>query len=76
MEKSFAIAAEPSLWYSLLVRYEMRQVNSGWTVWDTQTNAPAVVEGRWQVDLNMEDADDLTDLLNRLDREAAQLSKQ
>ncbi|MEH2476263.1 hypothetical protein V1281_002568 [Nitrobacteraceae bacterium AZCC 2161] len=30
----------------------------------------AVVEGRWQTDMSMENADDLTDLLNRLDREA------
>jgi hypothetical protein len=48
-------------------RYEMRLLENGWAVWDTQANAPAIVEGRWQTDLSMEDADDLTDLLNRLD---------
>ena len=40
-------------------------LRNGWAVWDTQTNSPAVVNGCWQVDLEMENADDLTDLLNR-----------
>jgi hypothetical protein len=48
------------------MRYEMRLLENGWAVWDTEVNAPAVVEGCWQTDLSMEDADDLTDLLNRL----------
>lgn len=47
------------------MRYELRKLDNGWAVWDTQTNAPAVVNGCWQVDLEMEAADDLTDLLNR-----------
>lgn len=53
------------------MRYELRKLDNGWAVWDTTTNAPAAVEGCWQVALTMEDADDLTDLLNRLDREAS-----
>lgn len=51
------------------MRYEMRLIDSGWCVWDTTLNAPATVEDRWQTSLSMDDADDLTDLLNRLDRE-------
>jgi hypothetical protein len=50
------------------MRYEMRKVASGWSVWDTTTNAPAVVRGCWQTALSLEAADDLTDLLNHLDR--------
>jgi hypothetical protein len=57
------------------MRYDMRKIDSGWCVWDTVTNAPAVVEGRWQTDMAMEDADDLTDLLNRLDVEAKGATK-
>jgi hypothetical protein len=52
------------------MRYVLRKLENGWAVWDTATNAPAVVEGRWQTDMRMDDADDMTDLLNRLDREA------
>ena len=52
------------------MRYELRKVENGWAVWDTVTNAPAVVEDRWQTDMLMDDADDMADLLNRLDREA------
>jgi hypothetical protein len=51
------------------MRYELRKFENGWTVWDTETKAPAVVEGRWQPGLAMEDADDMVDLLNRLDLE-------
>ena len=50
------------------MRYEMRLLDNGWAVWDTQANAPAIVEGRWQTGMAMDDADDLTDLLNTLDR--------
>ncbi|BBB99361.1 hypothetical protein [Bradyrhizobium elkanii] len=50
-------------------------LENGWAVWDTKTNAPAVIEGRWQTDLIMDDADDLTDLLNRLDQERTAAQK-
>lgn len=52
-------------------RYEIRKLTNGWAVWDTKTNAPAVVKGRWQTDMEMDGADDMTDLLNRLDRQSA-----
>ena len=47
-------------------RYELRKTVSGWTVWDTVTETPAVVKGAWQVDLELEIADDLADALNWL----------
>jgi len=47
-------------------RYELRKTASGWTVWDTAKGTPATVEGVWQVDLNLEIADELTDALNWL----------
>ena len=50
------------------MRYEMRMLDNGWAVWDTETNAPASVGGRWQTSLDMEVADDLADLLNSMDR--------
>lgn len=49
-------------------RFELRRLENGWAVWDTRENAPAIVEGRWQTDMSMDDADDMTDLLNRLAR--------
>ena len=52
------------------MRYEMRKFSNGWAVWDNTTDAPAIHEGCWQTALPLEDADDLTDLLNRLDVQA------
>jgi hypothetical protein len=49
-------------------RYELRKTASGWTVWDTATGTPATVKGVWQVDLELEAADELTDAMNWLDR--------
>jgi hypothetical protein len=47
-------------------RYELRKTASGWTAWDPATGTPAVVKGVWQVDLELEAADELTDALNWL----------
>jgi hypothetical protein len=52
------------------IRYELRKTASGWTVWDTEKGTPADVKGVWQVDLELELADDLTDALNWLDEDA------
>jgi hypothetical protein len=52
-------------------RYELRKTTSGWTVWDTAKGTPAAVKGAWQVDLELELADELTDALNWLDDHAA-----
>jgi hypothetical protein len=46
------------------MRYEMRQLDNGWAVWDAKANTPAVVANCWQTSLTRNDADDLTDLLN------------
>jgi len=48
-------------------RFEMRKLPNGWAVWDTTTNTPAAVKGQWQTGMTLEDADDMTDLLNHLD---------
>ena len=39
-------------------------------MWDTAKGTPATVQGVWQVDLELELADDLTDALNWLDEDA------
>jgi len=46
-----------------------------WAVIDTVTHRPALVNDVPQIDLGLDDADDLTDLLNRLDREASASNK-
>lgn len=51
------------------MRYELRKLETGWAVWDTTSDAPALVEGSFQEGMLLDDADDLTDLLNRFDQE-------
>jgi hypothetical protein len=46
-----------------------------WAVIDSITRKPALVNGVPQTNLDLDDADDLTDLLNRLDREASASNK-
>ena len=46
-----------------------------WAVIDSVTHRPALVNDVPQIDLELDDADDLTDLLNRLDREASASNK-
>lgn len=49
-------------------RYDMRKEDDGsWTVFDIEIGEPAEVENVPQNGLEMEQADDLTDLLNYLD---------
>jgi|GEM_PF-2108763 hypothetical protein len=52
------------------MRYELRKFETGWAVWDTTTDAPALVDGSFQDGMLMNDAKNLTDLLNQLDQEA------
>jgi hypothetical protein len=52
------------------IRYELRKTASGWAVWDSEKGTPAAVKDVWQVDLELELADDLTDALNWLDEDA------
>ena len=57
------------------MRYVMEKVPGRdlWAVIDSVTHRPALVNDVPQIDLD--DADDLTDLLNRLDREASNSAK-
>lgn len=55
------------------LRYELRKTVSGWTVWDTATGTPASVDGCWQVGLDIQIADDLTDSLNWLEKRGARV---
>jgi hypothetical protein len=59
------------------MRYEMTKVtgSEAWVVLDTTTGMPALAKGVAQIGLSLEDADDLTDLLNRLDAEAQLATK-
>lgn len=55
---------------SVVGRYSLRQEADGtWTVFDIFTNLPAEVNGIPLVMLDMEEADDAVDLMNRLDIE-------
>lgn len=47
-------------------RYDMRQDDEGWTVYNLRTDEPARVKGVAQTGLDIANADDLVDLLNRL----------
>jgi hypothetical protein len=59
------------------MRYVMEKVpgRDMWAVIDSVTHRPALVNDVPQIDLDLDDADDLTDLLNRLDREASVSTK-
>jgi hypothetical protein len=59
------------------VRYLMEKVpgRDMWAVIDTVTHRPALVNDVPQIDLGLDNADDLTDLLNRLDGEASVSAK-
>ncbi len=46
------------------MRYEMRETENGWCVWDCEKNTPVVVDGRWASGLSMEAAFELARVLN------------
>jgi hypothetical protein len=46
-----------------------------WAVIDSVAHRPALVSDVPQIDLELDDADDLTDLLNRLEQEASVSNK-
>jgi hypothetical protein len=60
-----------------VMRYTMEKLPGRdlWAVIDSVTHRPALVNDVPQIDLDLDDADDLTDLLNRLDREASTSAK-
>jgi hypothetical protein len=51
----------------MIVRFDIRPDPDGWTIYDRDTNEPAVVDGLASVGLPYGDADELVDLLNTLD---------
>jgi hypothetical protein len=51
----------------MLGRFDIRPDPDGWTIYDRDTNEPAVVDGLTSVGLPYADADELVDLLNTLD---------
>jgi len=53
----------------MAARYDIKPEGDSWTVYDTTTGLPAEVNDVVQVGLSLEDADDLADLLNRLQAE-------
>ena len=59
------------------MRYVMEKIPGRdlWAVIDSVTHGPALVNDVPQIYLDLDDADDLTDLLNRLDREASVSAK-
>ena len=59
------------------MRYTMEKLPGRdlWAVIDTVTHGPALVNDVPQTDLDLDDADDLADLLNRLDQESSASSK-
>lgn len=50
----------------MFFRYDMRRDGDGYTVFDRWTGWPARVRDVEQTGLDIEDADDLVDLLNRM----------
>ena len=60
-----------------MMRYAMEKLPGRdlWAVIDSVTQRPALVNDVPQIDLELDDADDLTDLLNRLDQESSASAK-
>jgi hypothetical protein len=60
-----------------MMRYTMDKLPGRdlWAVIDSVTHRPALLNDVEQIDLDLDDADDLTDLLNRLDRESSASAK-
>lgn len=54
----------------MVAPYDIRKEATGWTVFDVVTGMPAEVNGYLQIEMSLEDADDLADLLNHLATEA------
>jgi len=59
------------------MRYTMEKLPGRdlWAVMDSVTHRPALVNDVSQIDLEPDNTDDLTDLLNRLEQEAPAISK-
>lgn len=48
----------------MLARSEIREEDTGWTVFDVFTGQPVVIDDIVQANLGIQEADDLVDLLN------------
>jgi hypothetical protein len=51
---------------SMQKRFDLREDPDGWTVFDLFTGWPAVVSGVAQTGLDIQDADEMAELLDRL----------
>jgi hypothetical protein len=60
-----------------MMRYTMEKLPGRdlWAVIDSVTHRPALVNDMEQIGLELDDADELTDLLNRLEQEASASAK-
>jgi hypothetical protein len=56
-------------------KYGMRLDNIGWTIFDTDTQQPAVVNDVRSVGVDIEDAGQIVNLPNRVVREAKEAPK-
>lgn len=52
-------------------RFEFRQENGRWEIHDTRAGRAAELGGRPQIGLGLEEAEELTRILNRLDAQSA-----
>ncbi|KQO87330.1 hypothetical protein [Methylobacterium sp. Leaf91] len=52
----------------VVIEYDTRPEGDGWTVFNVATGEPALWKGVRQVELPRDDAEDLVDLLNAMER--------
>jgi hypothetical protein len=50
----------------IIIRYDVRPDDEGWTIYDRRTDEPALVEDEQIVGLPKRDAEDIADMLNTL----------
>ena len=50
----------------MLIHFDIRPDENGWTVYDRLTGEPAVIEGFASTSLSRHDAEEIADLLNTL----------
>ncbi len=53
--------------------FDFHQNGTSWSIHDTDTGEPVVIDGRPQTGLNLDEADELTAVLNRVKWQAAAL---
>ncbi|MHC2089489.1 hypothetical protein [Methylobacterium sp. CM6244] len=54
----------------VVIEYDMRPEPDGWTVYNVATGVPALWKGVRQTQLPLDEAEDLVDLLNAMERAA------